>query len=76
MNTYNAGPPMPSLQQAPKMNNSTYNINSINENDNDRFSVASSSSNQSETKTVNLPSTAGSTGKRTPRNVKGKSIQI
>ena len=76
MNTYNAGPTMPSVQQAPKMNNSTYNINSINENDNDRFSVASSSSNESETKTINLPSSASSSGKRTPRNVKGKSIQI
>jgi hypothetical protein len=79
MNTYNSGPSMPSVQQAPKMNNSTYNINSINsinENDNDRFSVASSSSNESETKTINLPSSASSSGKRTPRNVKGKSIQI
>ena len=76
MNTYNAGPTMPSVQQAPKMNNSTYNINSINENDNDRFSVASSSSNENETKTVTLPSGSSSSGKRTPRNVKGKSIQI
>ena len=71
MNTYNAGPSMPIVQQAPKMSNSTYNIN-----DNDRFSVASSSSNESETKTINLPTGSSSSGKRTPRNVKGKSIQI